>query len=191
MSGAGPLRDFTRIGTVSEESRERFESVVPANLVRIWDECGTGYVGDGFLRIVDPVETITKLAPVATAGGPWVPVMTTALGDVIYILNGAYVFATFYRYGFTNVIHADPSAFVASIESMATLDGLLHRDPYPVRAAEVGIPDLDQCFAYVPLLALGGPEEPENLDLSDMWIHLQILVQLAGPPEDIWRRTDD
>lgn len=183
----GPLESFTQLGEISTASRDAYGEVVPPNLLRIWDELGAGYVGDGFLRIVDPVTTVEKLRPVANAGGPWVPIMTTALGDVVYLVQGTYVFATFYRYGFTDIIHGDPAEFVASIETMATLDGRLRRSTYPERAAETGIPGLDQCYAYVPLLALGGPEVPSHLDLSDMWIHLQLLVQLAGTPEDVWR----
>lgn len=176
---------FTSVGTISSEAGALADKL-PAGLVAHWDVHGTGYFGDGFLRVVDPIVTGQKLAGVADDVDLWIPVMTTGLGDVIYILQKKYVFATFYRYGYMDMISRDADAFVEQAPTMALQEGLLRKQPYPAAAARQGIPTLDQCYAYVPMLALGGPEKAENLDLSDMWIHLQIMRQLVGPPRDVW-----
>ena len=186
----GLLKNFTRTGGISEASRDRYKDQIPANLLRIWDEHGIGYIDDGFLRIVDPVETTQKLAHVVNIVDPWVPVMTTALGDVIYIVDNKFVVVEFYRWGRIDVVSAEPDLFVSKIETMAVLDGLLRRDPYPARRQR-DIPTLDQCYAFVPLLALGGPHDGSTLDLSDMWIHLSIIVQMAGRPVPTWQSSEE
>ena len=69
---------FTSVGTISSEAGALADKL-PAGLVAHWDVHGTGYFGDGFLRVVDPIVTGQKLAGVADDVDLWIPVMTTGL----------------------------------------------------------------------------------------------------------------
>lgn len=52
--------------------------------------------------------------------------------------------------------------------------------PYLEASARYGAPGYDECFGYVPLLALGGPRKVENLQKVKLVEHLSIITQLAG-----------
>lgn len=38
----------------------------------------------------------------------------------------------------------------------------------------------DECFGYVPLLGLGGPEKVENLQKVKIREHIELISQLVG-----------
>ena len=44
-----------------------------------------------------------------------------------------------------------------------------------------GVLKYNECFGYVPLLALGGAKRVENLDIVKIREHILVIVALAGP----------
>lgn len=55
--------------------------------------------------------------------------------------------------------------------------------PYPEAVQKYGEPAFDECFGYVPLLSLGGPEVAENLQKVKLREHLNLITQFSGPVE--------
>ncbi|PTN42546.1 hypothetical protein DAY12_27810, partial [Bacillus thuringiensis] len=43
--------------------------------------------------------------------------------------------------------------------------------------------EIDECFGYTPLLALGGPEKVENLQKVKLIEHVYLITQFMGPIE--------
>ncbi|MBC2005604.1 DUF1851 domain-containing protein, partial [Listeria booriae] len=46
-----------------------------------------------------------------------------------------------------------------------------------------GEPDFDECFAYTPLLGLGGPEKVDNLQKAKLKEHIYLITQFMGKLE--------
>ncbi|WP_082116290.1 T6SS immunity protein Tdi1 domain-containing protein [Hymenobacter terrenus] len=46
--------------------------------------------------------------------------------------------------------------------------------------AHLGEPAYDECFGYVPLLALGGPETMEHLEKVKLREHIFLISQFTG-----------
>ncbi|WP_376699423.1 T6SS immunity protein Tdi1 domain-containing protein [Listeria booriae] len=51
---------------------------------------------------------------------------------------------------------------------------------YREAVEQLGEPAYDECFGYVPLLALGGAEKVENLQKVKLREHILLISALAG-----------
>ncbi|HEY6801224.1 MAG TPA: T6SS immunity protein Tdi1 domain-containing protein, partial [Agromyces sp.] len=71
---------------------------------------------------------------------------------------------------------------VALIEDPRERDDAWEWQPYPAARDRDGVPGFEQCFGFVPLLALGGPNDAEHLQVGGLYEHLAVIAQLAGQP---------
>lgn len=173
---------FTQTAPISPETIARFAGSAPDALVQAWREHGAGLVGDGFIRVVDPDRAVTMLDGVMGMPPGTVPVFTTALADLIVYIAPAFHVLRF-RYGVIDLLGVDGAQLLADVQDDEFLDRVLTRTNYAEGAARLGVPGPDECFGYVPLLALGGREQAARLDRGGLWEHLAIIMNLAGPPQ--------
>ncbi|MFE1646490.1 T6SS immunity protein Tdi1 domain-containing protein [Microbacterium sp. P01] len=157
---------------------------VPDEIIEAWREHGAGYLGDdGFVRLIDPDRADTMLEGVIGFPEGATVVFATGLGDLIAYVAGRW-WVVLFRWGTIDVTEVDVTdAFLSMIQSDAGQDRVLERQPYPAAAMREHIPGVDQCFGFVPLLALGGPPTADHLQLGGLWEHIALIVQLAGPPQ--------
>jgi hypothetical protein len=166
---------------ISAETIARHQNAVPQELAAVWREQGAGLIGDGFVRVVDPDRALSMLDGLVGLNSSAVPVFTTALADVIVYIEPAYHLIQF-RYGVIDFLAFDSPKFFADLQDETFLDQILARQPYPAGVARLGVPGLDECFGFVPLLALGGKEDAANLDRGGLWEHIAVIIRFAGPP---------
>ncbi|GEA88031.1 T6SS immunity protein Tdi1 domain-containing protein [Cellulomonas cellasea] len=174
--------NFTRTAAVAEETVARFEASVPPEIAQVWREDGAGLVGDGFVRVVDPDRATTMLEGVVGMPAGAVPVLTTALADVVLYIRPLFHVLRF-RFGIIDVIGFDAAQLLADVQDETFLDEVLARQPYPAGVERLGVPGPDECFGFVPLLALGGVPDPARLDRGGLWEHIAIIMALTGPPQ--------
>lgn len=179
-----PFPIFQRTSAISEDTIARFAERVPAAVVRAWRTHGAGVVGlDGFFRFVDPARSAEMLEGVLALPEGAVVLFTTGLGDVIAHVNGVYLVVKA-RWGAIDVIQ-DRSfeELVRLVLDPAHRDAEWEWQPYPAAARRDGKPGIEQCFGFVPLLALGGAPRAENLQLGGLYEHLAVIAELAGQPQ--------
>lgn len=110
--------------------------------------------------------------------------MTTALGDVLVWDNEAWSpELVMYRYGIYRMVDADFFELLRRCDS-GFINDVLEPTNYKEAVGLYGIPDLDECFGYVPLLALGGSETPDHLKRCKIREHIYLISQLAGKIEE-------
>jgi hypothetical protein len=170
----------SQLQPIAAETIARHERAVPSDLAAFWREHGAGLLGDGFVRVVDPDRAISMLGGVGF-NTPAVPVFTTALADVIVYIEPAFHLIQF-RFGVIDFLAFDSPKLFADLQEEAFLDLILSRQPYPAGVQRLGVPGLDECFGFVPLLALGGKEDAAYLDRGGLWEHIAVITQFAGPP---------
>lgn len=182
------FRTFDPVAPISDESVARYAGQVPAEVAEAWRRYGAGLVGaDGFFRFVDPARAAAMLQGVLGLPDGATVVFTTALGDLVVHVNGLYL-AVKARSGVIDVIEGGTfDQLVASIERPADRDSVWEWQPYPEARDRDGVPGFEECFGFVPLLALGGPNTADHLQRGGLWEHLSLIVQLAGAPK--LRRT--
>lgn len=177
--------DFDAHGPIPEASIAAFEAAAPAGAAEMWRSFGTGSIGDdGFARIVDPQRAVEMLDGALPLPDGAVPMFTTGMADVIAWVNGAFVFYKL-RGGTIHVVpeNVDLEGLTRLLQDDAVLDALFERAPYREAAGRDGIPQHEDCYGYVPLLALGGSPESSNLKLMGAYEHMAIIAQIAGAPE--------
>ena len=178
------FRNFAPVATIPEETIARFAEQVPGDVVDLWRRQGAGIVGDdGFFRVVDPERAATMLDGVFALPSGATVLFTTALGDLVVHAGGLYLVVKS-RFGVIDLIEGRSFAeVVALIEDGQQRDVAWEWQPYPAAHARDGVPAFEQCFAFVPLLALGGPNTVDHVELSGLYEHLAVIAQFAGPPQ--------
>ena len=73
--------------------------------------------------------------------------------------------------------------FFSSLEANKFKDDYLKWQPYPEAVQKYGEPAYEECFGYVPLLGLGGPEKVENLQKAKLKEHILLISEFMGPIE--------
>lgn len=178
------FRSFDQVAPIPEETIARFAGQVPAEVVELWRAQGAGIVGDdGFFRVADPARAASMLEGVLGLPDESTVLFTTALGDVIVHANGLYLVVKS-RFGAIDIVEGRSfDELVALIEDPAQRDVAWEWQPYPDARERDGVPGFEQCFGFVPLLALGGPNDASHLQLGGLYEHLALIAQLAGPPQ--------
>jgi hypothetical protein len=172
---------FTTVAPIAQETIERYAGRVPEPVVTAWREHGAGLAGDGYVRLLDPDHAREMLDGVLGMPDAAVPVFATALADLVLWIEPLFHVVRF-RWGVVETLHFDATLLLADLQKDEVLDGVLERAPYTQAVGRLGVPGIDECFGYVPLLALGGSTDASYLDRGGLWEHLAVIVQLVGPP---------
>lgn len=185
---------FAQHAAIPAATIEEFADHAPAGATEMWRQYGAGAVGnDGFVRVIDPDRGRQMLAGSVPLPENAVPLFTTGLGDLLMWSGSMYLLFTF-RWG---TMKFTPEGLTLDeltvlLQDEATLDQHLLRQPYPEAAARDGVPAHEECFGFVPLLALGGPDDASHLQRMGLYEHIAMITQLAGAPQPVgFLFTDD
>ncbi len=171
---------FTSVAPMPEASIREHSARVPHEIVELWREVGLAAGAGGFLRLIDPAEWAPILAETYPGHDEAVAVFATAFADVVVWERG-YLNILRFRRGVVTVLVADLEMLLLVIDDQEFLDTEMDAGSYAAAVERLGMPEFDECFGYVPLLALGGPERVENLQRVKMREHVLLISQLAGP----------
>ena len=158
-----------------------FEHKVPQELVQFWKEFGFGNFMNGYLKMVDPSSFGDFMRSSYTPSfEPTTVFAVTAFGDIL-IWEGEFVNQINYRRG-TEKTHGTKiqNLFNIFLGKWDTVEKAFDAKNYLAAVERLGEPAFDECFAYVPALALGGSEKVENIQKVKLREHLLILSQLVG-----------
>lgn len=184
LASHGQRRDeVTSVKQIDDQVLEHYRPLVPEAIGDLWSQYGVAYFDDGMVRLVDPAHAVNRLQRVAPAGDDMVPVFTTALADVIYWRAGRFVFYD-YRHGTSGELDSNALVALYMLHNQDFRNEFMDGQTYRQVACRYGILDPDDCFAYIPLLRLGGPEDVNRLDPCQMWTHLEFIAQATGTPQE-------
>jgi len=168
----------------TDELVARYRDQVPPELLEVWEQFGFGTFCDGYLKVVNPDDYADLLADTyqltsTPAPAPAIVLFTTAMGDLL-IWERGYLVLVDYRHGQTTAISKGLDFFFEDLADGKTLAGEFLWEPYPAARERLGEPAFDECFGYVPLLALGGPEKVEYLQKVKLREHITLIGQVTG-----------
>ncbi|MGC5628017.1 T6SS immunity protein Tdi1 domain-containing protein [Georgenia sp. Z1344] len=176
------FEQFDAAAPIAPGTIDRWRDRAPAGLVEVWERQGSGLVGDGYLRVIDPDRAAQMLDGVLGMPPAAVPVLTTALADLVLYIAPVFHVARFRR-GTIDQLAFATDQFYADLTNEEFLDGVLERQPYPAAAERLGVPGIDECLFYAPLLTIGGSEVEGNLHRGGLWENLSLTVQMSGLPQ--------
>ena len=157
------------------------EGRFPAEILKFWTEFGFGTYMNGYLKMVDPslFQDFMK-SSYAVFLEPATVFAATAFADLL-IWEGDCVKQINYRTGESRVASGNFSVFMnLRLSKWVNVDQSMRGGQFLPAVERLGEPAFDECFAYVPALALGGSEKVENIQKVKLREHLMILSQLVG-----------
>ena len=173
------LKDFEFYSKVPDEIIMEYKGKIPEQFIEIWENYGFGTFYNGYYKLINPEEYI-EFVEHSYFEKNNIPLLVTALGDIIVWERSEYLYILFYRYNTFNSLCRGCDFFFDDI-----LDELYIKDRIkPVNYIEalknLGTPAYDECYGYVPLLSLGGSEKTENLQKVKLREHLELMYQMQG-----------
>ncbi|MBG6239709.1 hypothetical protein IWX78_002699 [Mycetocola sp. CAN_C7] len=182
------IPDFVPHAPMPRTSIDAYRDRVPGELVDIWAEHGLGSFANGFLRVIDPVlyaDAIGERIGKVTGDGVAVPIMATALGDLITWEDDRSVVAILYRSATTTGLGSRLTSFLTPAIRFTGkhLSRTLAWQPYLEAVALHGELPYDESFIFTPLPALGGPGTVDTLLPGKTISAIQVAIALLGPIE--------
>ena len=176
--------DYTVVDRPTPDLIARYRDRVPPELLAVWEQYGLGTFRAGYLKIVNPDDYADLLADtyqLTSTPAPAGPVVlfATAMGDLV-IWEIDFLSLVNYRHGTVSIIGKRLKFFLQDLTDEVFLTEKLMWEPYLEARARLGEPAFDECFGYVPLLVLGGPETAEHLEKVKLREHLSLIGQFTG-----------
>lgn len=178
------FRDFVPVAPVPEAIIDRYRPSVEPALVELWQAQGFGLAADGFLRVVNP-DYYTSMIGEFLPRSDMIPVLATAMGDVVVSFDGKYRVLQFRYARATGGVGSSLDLIGLFAAQESWLNRFMDHAPYAEAAATYGSlnapEDFDYIYAYKLPLPAGGPEGVEYLTRSRIFEHIAFTTQLAGP----------
>ena len=176
--------DYAILERPSSELIARYRDQLPPEVLSVWEQYGFGTFCDGYLKVVNPDDYAELLADTYQLTSSPVPplalvLFATAMGDLL-IWEDGYLSIIDYRHGVTDVLSQGTDFFFGDLAASNMLVKDLQWLPYPAAREKFGEPAFDECFGYVPLLALGGPETVEHLEKVKLREHIALIGEFTG-----------
>jgi hypothetical protein len=175
------LPDFIPVAPVPAETIDRYRGRVPDGVIEIWQGQGYGFAGArGFVRVIDPDLYYDRIRE-ALPRPAMIPVFATGLADVIvWDAEEGALRSLLFRKGDFHAL-GNGLGWIGALGNEGFMADFLEWEPYPAGVERLGQPGYDECFMFVPLLALGGPATADHLEKGDLLTHIEVITQLAGP----------
>jgi hypothetical protein len=152
---------------------------VPDPIESLVREQQIGALNDGLLWWVDPREFDEAVDEFAS--GQRLSVFArTAFGDMIAWGEAGVVYVSVTTAQVDQMTDDVDIFFNYTLVSKDFIQKVLKKSVFDAVRRRLGPVGLQQCYAFVPALALGGDGSLESVQLADLHEHLHLLVQLAG-----------
>ncbi|PEB97586.1 MULTISPECIES: T6SS immunity protein Tdi1 domain-containing protein [Bacillus] len=176
------INDFISFEKPSTEVIEKYTGKVPNQIIDLWKCYGFGSMLNGYLRAINPEKYLDILKESYIRYEEAIPIFTTGMGDILVWENN-YLLLLKYRKGTVDVVAGKFKFFFINTKDDYFLEKVLDWKHYQQALNKYGKLEIDECFGYTPLLALGGPEKVENLQKVKLIEHVYLITQFMGPIE--------
>ena len=173
------LQDFELYSKVPEETIKKYSGKIPEQFIEIWKSYGFGSFLNGFLKLINP-DDYSDFVKKSYFEKNCIPLLITALGDIIVWEENAYFFIIQYRYNNFSALARGYRVFAKLLEETGYFYEKANLKNIKEALNMLGTVSYDECYGYVPLLSLGGAEKPENLRKVKLREHLELMYQVQG-----------
>jgi hypothetical protein len=160
------------------EAIRKYGRVLPPDLIGKWREAGWCSYGNGLLWMVDPQQLNDVLEEfVDLKGDKPVVFLRTAFAH-LYFWHGGFVHSLDVHGGSVSQVTEDVAEMFTLLCHPRMKEKILRVSLFEQARQELGDLDRDECYAFEPALALGGPGTVDTIRRVTMREHLAILAQL-------------
>ena len=160
-------------------SLERYEGKLPASLLAFWrDEGFCGY-RDGMFWFVNPDDFTDALDEWKAAS--YTAFARNGFGDLFLWSDAGIALLNVHLGSVNDMGGSDLNAFINKLITRELfMDDLLFRQIHTEVVPRLGRIGPDECYAFTPALALGGPGTPASVERVRLSEQLSILAQIHG-----------
>jgi len=160
---------------------EKYKDELPNEVLSFWKEYGFGTFMNGYFRVIKPDDYIDLLSDTYEYAQKEIPIAVTAFGDII-TWQGKAINMICYRFNYSQIIGADEFDWFMNMDLTSNMfkEEDLKSEQFEKAKEKLGELDIDECYGYVPLLALGGGEKVENTQKVTTKIHIDLITQVVG-----------
>ncbi len=175
------LDDFRIEKKVPSELNDAYQGKLPEQIIQIWKEYGLGSFMDGFLRTINPNEFQDILQRAYFMGIKSIPVLVTALGDMIVWEDNTYLAILRFRHGTFSIMEKGCNYFLDDLIDDGYKEEFFKPQNYYIALQNQGSLQYDECFGYVPLLCIGGSEDADRLKKVKLLEHMELILSIGEP----------
>lgn len=165
---------------IEQEVFQKYATIVPSELLEVWNDYGLGRLLGGYLRIVNPEEYQELLNETYFRGNISIPILITAFGDILTFEEGQYIGMVKYKNGDFVILAKSFKRFMQNLADDYFLSKYFQVTQYVEAVKKNGELEPDECFGYVPLLGSGGSPKIENLSKVKIKEYIEIISQMIG-----------
>lgn len=175
------MENFVQIHKLFETDQTVTHSAsLPAELNALLDQVNSNSYADGFFKFVRAEQfrdytSLWKFNP-----DDCFPFLKSAFGHLVFFHDGNYKAINPVYNEIDQLAGQGELDFVMDILlcDRASLEGSFFIDIYEQVSAQLGPPALDEIYAFVPALGIGGSRDPNNVQKLSMEQQMLILSQL-------------
>ncbi|HEX8212584.1 MAG TPA: GAD-like domain-containing protein [Longimicrobium sp.] len=163
---------------VDPDRLEAHKGKLPDPLLEFWSDQGIcGYL-EGMFWFVDPDAFVDVLEEWGAAR--YTSFARNGFGDIfLYSSDGVSVLSV--HRGALDSVTPDIELFLNRLMTITSvMDDMVFRKLHRAVTGKLGRPAPDECYGFVPALALGGPGTPETVQRMKLREHLSLLAQIHG-----------
>lgn len=160
---------------VEQETIRKYSTILPGELMQIWEKYGFGSLIEGYLRIINPDDYQELLNDTYFRGKISIPILITAFGDIVTYEEGGYIGIVKYKDGSSSVISRHFKKFMSNLTEKAFTDKYLEISQYAEAIDKLGVLGQDECFGYIPISGLDGSEKTQNLKKIKTREYIEII----------------
>lgn len=167
-----------------EETVKKYEGRLPGELLEKWREVGLCSYGKGLIWLVDPeqfADVIDDWVEVRDDPKPLV-FLRTAFAHLYFWQNGAVFSLDVHRGSLSEVTKRIVRIFTLLCDPEIK-EKMVRASLFEQALPQLGPPGRDECYAFEPAIALGGPGTVETLRRVKIREQLGILAQIHGSQE--------
>jgi hypothetical protein len=162
------------------ETIDKYAAHVPEELLQHWREFGWCAYADGLFWLVNPDDLVDVLDDWLGPNHGAVPICRSAFANVFMWHQGA-VKSLATQTGMINTVMSRIDVFFENVlRDERYLDGMLHKKLFRQALKKLGPLQYSECYAFEPVLALGGSGELDTLRKVKMREYLGILAQIVA-----------
>ncbi|HEY0608095.1 MAG TPA: T6SS immunity protein Tdi1 domain-containing protein [Chitinophaga sp.] len=160
-----------------EETLKRIAEEIDKPYAEFLREHGIAGYDNGFIWSVNPYEFTEVIASWGLNEKTDHVIARTAFGD-LFVSSGSGVMVMHVNYNRTTPLTTSAVYLYELILTDRSISGdLLFANIYDEALKKLGPVKHDECYGFVPAVPLGGPEDVNNLQITQMYPYLEMLAQ--------------
>ena len=189
--------NYQKIADVPQKLINKYENILPNELITVWETMGFGIYEDGFLQLINPDEYEFVFEYVDKLLEPSIIWAVTALGDLLmWEGNKNWTISPDEgnRIKMINVRNCK-TRILGDMEfvldfTLGDITAIVNKEyfaakPYLDIKSKLTPLEYGQCYGYFPTLALGGSASVKNLKITDIKTYIDIIGRAAGKIVDL------